>query len=75
MYSIGQVADASHAPAMQPLITRLSSALQMSVVNGVGEGELNAGCGAEFVQKGRLAPRSLDTPPTPEGPHDTAALP
>ena len=55
------------APAMQPLITRLSSALQMSVVNGVGEGELNAGCGAEFVQKGRLAPRSLDTPPTPEG--------
>ena len=39
--------------------------LRMTVVNGVDEGELNAGCGAEFVQKGRLPPRGLDTPPEP----------
>lgn len=53
------------APRIQPLVSRLAPLLRMTVVNGVDEGELNAGCGAEFVQKGRLPPRGLDTPPEP----------
>ena len=50
------------APQLEPLLARLAPLLALTVVNGVGDGELNAGCGAEYVQKGRLPPRGLDSP-------------
>lgn len=37
------------------------AAPELIVVNRPGEGALNAGCGAEHVQKSRTPPRSLDT--------------
>lgn len=32
----------------------------LAVINGPGDGQLNDGCGAEFVQKARRPPRGLD---------------
>jgi phosphoacetylglucosamine mutase len=52
------------APQLAALQRRMGDALlPIKLINGVGEGELNAGCGAEFVQKGRKPPRGLDKPP------------
>jgi len=34
--------------------------LQVTVTNGIGEGALNEGCGAEFVQKQRRPPPSME---------------
>ncbi|EOD16703.1 putative phosphoglucomutase 3 [Emiliania huxleyi CCMP1516] len=50
-------------PQLAPIAQRLAPLLPLELINRPGEGELNAGCGAEFVQKGRLPPRGLDTPP------------
>lgn len=35
-------------------------ALEMAALNAAGEGELNSGCGAEFVQKQRRLPAGVD---------------
>eukprot|EP00753_Platysulcus_tardus_P020926 PLAT8472.1.p1 GENE.PLAT8472.1~~PLAT8472.1.p1 ORF type:complete len:552 (-),score=215.64 PLAT8472.1:106-1761(-) len=43
-----------------PLVEALGGAVDIIVRNGVGEGELNAGCGAEHVQKRRLPPAGAD---------------
>jgi len=39
-----------------------SHLLPLTLANTVGECDLNKGCGAEFVQKGRLPPRGLEAP-------------
>ena len=57
------------APQLGRLQIRMGAQLlPMTVANGVGEGELNQGCGAEYVQKGRKPPRGLETPPTSSAP-------
>jgi len=63
--------DAAHgvgAPKLAALCTSLAESTSPSVVpaivvaNGVDEGELNCGCGAEHVQKARLPPKHFETP-------------
>ncbi|KAL1496810.1 hypothetical protein AB1Y20_014396 [Prymnesium parvum] len=44
--------------AMQEALLALG--LRVHVANGVGDGELNSGCGAEHVQKARLPPRGFE---------------
>ena len=39
-----------------------SEALQVTLLNNVGEGELNEACGAEYVQKGRTPPVGWGAP-------------
>ena len=48
-------------PIAKRLSERLGSLLNLTLANGVGEGELNAGCGAEYVQKGRLPPKGFES--------------
>jgi phosphoacetylglucosamine mutase len=53
------------APQLAALQRRMGSELlPLTLVNGVGDGALNEGCGAEYVQKGRKPPRGLEAPPT-----------
>ena len=49
------------APQLAKLGERLGGHVPITLANRVGEGELNADCGAEFVQKGRKAPRGLES--------------
>lgn len=48
--------------ALARLQESMGDALTLKIANQVGDGELNAGCGAEFVQKGRLPPRGQTSP-------------
>jgi len=51
------------APQLATLAKAMGShMLPLTLANTVGECELNKGCGAEFVQKGRLPPRGLEAP-------------
>lgn len=55
--------DAAHgvgAAKLVPLAALLGDALPIEVANEAGAGELNVGCGAEYVQKGRLPPKGWD---------------
>jgi len=44
----------------------------MTIANCVGDGALNEGCGAEYVQKGRKPPRGLEKPPS--APHRACSV-
>ena len=59
--------DCAHgvgAPKLRRLGDTLGGALRLTIANDVGTGELNAGCGAEHVQKGRTPPRGFEAPLT-----------
>jgi phosphoacetylglucosamine mutase len=54
------------AEKIAPMVAKITSSevlFKCEVRNGVGEGALNEGCGAEFVQKGRIPPANF----SPEG--------
>ena len=50
------------APQIEALAARMGGALELRVANKPGEGELNLGCGAEHVQKGRVPPAGYEAP-------------
>ena len=50
------------AIALSPIRDAFASMLDIVVCNLPGEGELNAGCGAEFVQKKQLRPAGTPGP-------------
>jgi len=52
------------APQLATLQRRIGSLLPLTIANAVGDGALNEGCGAEYVQKGRKPPRGLESPPS-----------
>eukprot|EP00325_Prymnesiales_sp_UTEX-LB-985_P011297 CAMPEP_0174760060 /NCGR_PEP_ID=MMETSP1094-20130205/108583_1 /TAXON_ID=156173 /ORGANISM="Chrysochromulina brevifilum, Strain UTEX LB 985" /LENGTH=590 /DNA_ID=CAMNT_0015966001 /DNA_START=26 /DNA_END=1797 /DNA_ORIENTATION=+ len=52
------------APQLATLQRHLGSLLPLTIANAVGDGALNEGCGAEYVQKGRKPPRGLEAPPS-----------
>jgi len=50
------------APQIEAMAARMGGALELRVANKPGEGELNLGCGAEHVQKGRVPPAGYEAP-------------
>ena len=50
------------APQLAALSNRIACFLPITLTNLVGEGALNASCGAEYVQKARRPPRGFETP-------------
>lgn len=61
------------APQLAALERRMGRALlPMTIANCVGDGALNEGCGAEYVQKGRKPPRGLEKPPS--APHRACSV-
>jgi phosphoacetylglucosamine mutase len=50
------------APQIETMAARMGGALELRVANKPGEGELNLGCGAEHVQKGRVPPAGYEAP-------------
>ena len=50
------------APKIEAMARRMGGALELRVANRPGEGELNKGCGAEHVQKGRVPPAGYEAP-------------
>jgi len=50
------------APKIEAMAARMGGALELRVANKPGEGELNLGCGAEHVQKGRVPPAGYEAP-------------
>ena len=49
------------APKIDALIPSLGGHLELTLANKVGDGPLNDGCGAEWVQKGRTPPRGAES--------------
>ena len=49
------------APKIDALVPSLGGHLELTLVNKVGDGPLNDGCGAEWVQKGRTPPRGAES--------------
>jgi len=50
------------APKIEAMAAKMAGALELRIANRPGEGELNAGSGAEHVQKGRLPPAGYEAP-------------
>jgi phosphoacetylglucosamine mutase len=50
------------APKIEAMGARMAGALELRVANKPGGGELNSGCGAEHVQKGRVPPAGYEAP-------------
>ena len=49
------------APKIDALVPSLGGHLELTLANKVGDGPLNDGCGAEWVQKGRTPPRGAES--------------
>jgi phosphoacetylglucosamine mutase len=50
------------APQIEAMAAKMGGALELRVANKPGGGELNLGCGAEHVQKGRVPPAGYEAP-------------